>query len=156
LRLSAGATYLDSKITSNFSSAADGTPVYNDQSYTGNFKGSQLPYTPKFSANVDAEYDVPLTTSVSGFLGGTVVYMGSENGTFGTATLPNDQFEIPGYTTLDLRAGATGEGGRWRVQAYGRNVTNTVYTTSVSEYHDTSIRFRGKPAIYGLLVAFKY
>ena len=156
LRIAAGATYLKTKVTSDFSRSADGVPIFNTQNYTGNFKGSELPYTPKFSGNIDAQYDMPISSSVNAFVGGTVVYLGKQNGTFGTAVLLSNQFEIPGYTTLDLRAGVSGPDGRWKAEIYGRNVTNTVYTTSVSEYHDASIRFLGKPAVYGFSLTFKY
>ena len=40
---SASATYLKSKVTSNYSATPDGLAVYNAAGYTGNFKGSELP-----------------------------------------------------------------------------------------------------------------
>jgi outer membrane receptor protein involved in Fe transport len=156
LRLSAGATYLKSKVTSNYSATPDGLAIYNAAGYTGNFKGSELPYTPKFSANVDAQYSFPVSDSWNAFVGGGLTYQSRQNTTFHNASLPADDFTIDGYALVDLRAGVSSEDGRWRLTAYGRNITNKSYVTAVSTYLDTLIRYRGKPAVYGLSVAYRY
>lgn len=156
LNLSAGATYLQAKVNSDYSKTADGQAVFNAQGYTGNFNGSELPYTPKFSANVDGQYEFAVNGSLNAFVGGTLVYQGRQNATFQTASLPGGDFTIPGYTTLDARAGLTSTDGTWRLQVYGRNITNTTYTTAVSSYLDTSIRYRGKPVTYGVSLTYKY
>ena len=46
--------------------------------------------------------------------------------------------------------------GTWRLEAYGRNVTNEAYTTGVSAYLDTNIRYRAKPAVYGVSLSYRY
>jgi iron complex outermembrane recepter protein len=154
--LSASATYLKSKVSGTYSATPDGSAVYNAAGYTGNFQGSALPYTPKFSANFDAQYEFPLSDSIKGFLGGTVVYQGSQNTTFTNAALPATDFEIRSYATLDLRAGLTTANDRWRVTVYGQNVTDKSYVTAVSTFLDTLIRYRGRPAVYGVSVSYKY
>ena len=63
---------------------------------------------------------------------------------------------IPSYTTLDLRAGVAAEDDSWRVSVFGRNVTNETYTTGISTYLDTLVRYRGKPVVYGVSVQFQY
>ncbi|BBF69986.1 TonB-dependent receptor [Sphingomonas bisphenolicum] len=156
LRLSAGATYLKSKVKSDYSATADGFAVYNAAGYTGNFKGSELPYTPKFSANVDAQYSVPVSDSLEAFLGGGLTYQSKQNTTFHNAGLPADDFTIKGYALLDVRAGVSSSDGRWRASLYGRNITNKSYVTAVSTYLDTLIRYRGKPTVYGLSLSYKY
>jgi iron complex outermembrane receptor protein len=156
LTLSGSATYLKTKVTSDYSKTADGVPVYNTQGYTGNFKGSELPYSPKFSANADAQYQFAVNGTLNAFVGGTLVYQGKQNATFSTPTLPGSDFIIPAYTTLDLRAGVETEDGHWRLQLFGRNVTNTAYTTGVSAYLDTNIRYRGKPTVYGASLAYRF
>ena len=156
LNLSIGATYIRSKVTGDYSATPDGLAVYNASGFTGNFKGSKLPYTPEFSANFDAQYEASLSTNMKGFLGGTVLYQGKQNATFETPVLRADEFVIPSYTTLDLRAGVAAEDDSWRVSVFGRNVTNETYTTGISTYLDTLVRYRGKPTIYGVSVAYKY
>ena len=156
LDLSASATYLKSKVTGNYSATPDGSAVYNAAGYTGNFKGSELPYTPNFSANFDAQYEFPVSSALNAFAGGTAVYQGKQNTTFTNSRLPADDFEISGYTTLDLRAGITTADKRWRVTVYGQNVTNKSYVTAISTFLDTLIRYRGKPAVYGVSVNYRY
>jgi iron complex outermembrane receptor protein len=156
LDLSASATWLKSKVSGNYSATPDGSAVYNAAGYTGNFKGSKLPYTPEFSANLDAQYQFPVTSALNAFLGGTVVYQGKQNTTFTNSGLPADDFEIKGYTTLDLRAGVTTEDERWRFTVYGQNVTNKSYVTAISTFLDTLIRYRGKPAVYGVSIGYRY
>ncbi|VWX54157.1 TonB-dependent receptor [Novosphingobium sp. 9U] len=156
LHFSASGTYLKSKVKGDYAFTEDGDAVYNAAGYTGNFRGSQLPYTSKFSANFDAQYEFPVTDSANAFLGGTVVYQGKQNTTFQNAALPADDFEINAYTTLDLRAGVSSADDHWRLMVYGQNVTNKAYTTAISTYLDTLIRYRGKPAVYGVSVSYKY
>lgn len=156
LTLSASASYLKSKVTSDFRETPDGLKVYNASGYTGNFKGSVLPYTPKFSGSVDAQYEFPVSSDLKAFLGGTLTYQGRQNTTFYTPTLLANEFFIEDYALLDARVGLSGPNDRWRVSAYARNLTNKSYVTAVSTYLDTLIRYRGKPVVYGLSVAFKY
>ncbi len=156
LRISAGATYLKSKVKSDYSATADGFAVYNAAGYTGNFKGSELPYTPKFSANIDAQYSVPVSDNLEAFLGGGLTYQSKQNTTFHNDGLPADDFYIKGYALLDVRAGVSSSDGRWRASIYGRNITNKSYVTAISTYLDTLIRYRGKPTVYGLSLSYKY
>ena len=156
LDLSASATYLKSKVTGNYSATPDGSSVYNAAGYTGNFRGSELPYTPNFSGTLDAQYQFPVSPTLNAFVGGTAVYQGSQNTTFTNPGLPADDFKIDSYTTVDLRAGVTTEDNRWRFTVYGQNVTDKSYVTAVSTFLDTIIRYRGKPAVYGASVAYRY
>ena len=64
--------------------------------------------------------------------------------------------EPPLYALVDARIGFTDASGHWRVSAYGRNLTNKTYTTAVSTYLDTLIRYRGKPAVYGGSLAYNF
>jgi outer membrane receptor protein involved in Fe transport len=156
LNLSASATYLQSKVTGDYSQTPDGLAVYNASGFTSNFRGSALPYTPEFSANFDAQYETSLSSNLKGFVGGTVVYTGTQNATFETSVLQADDFIIPSFTTLDVRAGVASDDGRWRVSAFGRNVTNESYITAVSTFLDTLVRYRGRPAVYGISFQFNY
>jgi len=156
LTLSASGTYLKSEVTSSFSKTPDGSEVYNAEGYTGDFKGSTLPFTPKFSANADAQYDWHTNRSWVPFAGGNVFYQAAENTTFTNSTLLAPDFDIPSYATLDLRAGVRSDDGRWQVTAYGRNVTNKYYLTSVTAYLDTRFRLTGEPAIYGISLKLNF
>jgi outer membrane receptor for ferrienterochelin and colicin len=156
LRLGASATYLKTKVTSNYSKTPDGLNVYNAAGYTGNFKGSALPYTPKFSANADVQYEFDVSASNKAFFGGTLLYQGSQNTTFRNALLPADDFNIKGYATVDLRAGLSGADDRWKATVFGRNVFGKNYTTAISTYLDTLLRYKGRPATFGISFQYNY
>ena len=156
LRLSLAATYLKSKVTDSFSVTPDGSKVYNAEGFTGDFKDAKLPYTPQFSASADAEYEWSMGGKYSPFLGLTVFHQGSQNATFANATLPAPDFDIDGYTTLDVRTGVRSADNKWAVTAYVHNVTNKYYVTSVSFYLDAFQRFTGLPAIYGVNLHYNF
>lgn len=84
------------------------------------------------------------------------MYTGEQNATFETSVLRADDFVIPDYTTLDLRAGIASSDNSWRVSVFGRNVTDESYITAVSTFLDTLIRYRGMPATYGVSIDFSY
>ena len=156
LRLSSSATYLKTRVTSDYSSTPDGLDIYNAQGYKGNFKGSELPYTPNLSGNADIEYQFPVTSSLNAFAGGTVVYQGKQNATFHNALLLAQEFNIPGYTTVDARLGVTSADTHWKASLFGRNILNKSYTTGISTYLDTRLRYRGRPVTYGLSIGYNY
>lgn len=156
LRISIGATYLDSEVSGDYSATPDGLGVYNAAGYTGNFDGSTLPYTPEFSGNIDVQYDFAAWSGWDGFVGGSMTYQGDQNTTFETDVLKADDFAIEGYALLDLRVGVESQDGRWRATAYGRNVTDESYVTAVSTYLDTLIRYRGKPSLWGVSLGYRF
>lgn len=156
LTLSASATYLKAKVNGEFSkTVVEQQEIYNAAGYTGNFDGSELPFTPKFSANADIQYEWNMG-GVRPFIGGGLHHQSSQNTTFYTNSLPADEFEIDGYTTFDARAGIGAEDGSWTVTLYGRNVTNKRFVTAVTTYLDTRYVMTGRPAIYGISAKFRF
>src|SRR6185437_8709664 len=111
--------------------------------------GSRLPGTAKISGNFSADYNWDITDNTKGFVGASVFattarpnslilgYDPTKAGgvgpmpNFGAAPIydPNTNAligytstKLPGYTTLDLRAGV--EHGPWTVSAYVKNLTD--------------------------------
>lgn len=80
--------------------------------------GDRLPFGPKWSANLSADYSFPVVSSLSGSLGGTFKYSGERPGYWALVNRTTED----AYTQLDLRAGLESE--RWRIDAFARNVTN--------------------------------
>lgn len=158
LTLSASGTYLDSKVTKTFTQLVTDQgnfAVFNNMGWTGDFKGSQLPYTPHFMANADVQYEWKMG-SVEPFIGGTIVYQGKSNATFKNDVLRADFFEIPSYETVDLRAGVKGNDGKWTFSIYGRNVFNKYQLNSPTYYGDARFSMAMKPTIYGASFSFRY
>jgi iron complex outermembrane receptor protein len=138
LHLTAATTYLQTKIL-RFTG-------YNQAGALQDFAGTQVPFSPKFAATGDAQYDWRLSDRLGAFLGASVTYNSS---TF--AQLGDDPtYRIKAYKLLDLRAGIKGPDNRWQIEIWGNNVTNEYYYTSVFHAFDTILRFAGRPATYGI------
>ena len=151
LNLSASATYMRSKVTSD----DPANSFYNQEGYFGTFYGSRLPYTPTFTGLVDAQYEWAINGDLTAFVGGTVKRQSRSNATTGNDVLLNDEYVIKGYTTLDLRAGVSGPDNRWRISIFGRNVTDEFIVTTVFNNSDARYRYTAKPATYGVSLSFK-
>lgn len=82
--------------------------------------GDKLPNTPRFSGNLSVNKDFPITNSTTGFVGGTLSYVGNREDIF-AVTSPQRQY-LPAYAKTDLRAGAKFES--WTVNLYANNVTD--------------------------------
>jgi outer membrane receptor protein involved in Fe transport len=145
LKLNAGATYLQTVVLGN----------YLNYTYSGaldNFKGAPFPYTPKWQANADGEYDWSLSDKLGAYVGSTVTYRSDTNSEFIRVPV----MSIKSYTLLDLRAGVTTKDGRWRVQLAAYNVTDEYYWTQVGRISDAITRLTGMPATYAVSFSYRY
>jgi outer membrane receptor protein involved in Fe transport len=87
---------------------------------TGGFKGDPLPWVPKWSGAIHADYEFPLSGSTDGFVGATVSYTGKRTTEFNQRRADGSLVRIPSYTEVDLRAGANV--GRFTIEAFARNL----------------------------------
>ena len=108
----------------------------------GGVEGDTLPYTPKFSFAINGDYEWPLGPNMA-FVGASLRYTGNQRAGFRSeftgeldendqpifAPLP--QRRIPDFATLDLRAGV--DFGKFSIEAYARNVTNSHGITSLAD-----------------------
>jgi len=89
-------------------------------------KGTQLPYSMRFSGGFTATQDIRLTTNWIGFLGGGFNYVGSRPNEFvgapGPGQSPSPRTIFPAYRTLNLLAGVRYD--TLRVNLYANNVNN--------------------------------
>jgi iron complex outermembrane recepter protein len=144
LQISASGSYLDSRITDYVG--------YNTLASYGNQAGTPIPFTPKFTANSDIEYQWALSGALNAFLGGGLTYNSRANAGIGAPA----QLTIDPYALLDLRAGIRSADKRWSVTAYGHNVTNTYYWTTALHIQDGIVRYAGMPATYGVTLGYRY
>jgi iron complex outermembrane recepter protein len=156
LTLNAALTYLNSRVTSNF---------FNYSAYSLgaadsiNFKGERFPFTPKWSLQYGARYDWSLTNGLSAFVGADASYQSNTISQFGAeeaAAYDAPSQEIKAYSLLNLTAGIQSADNRWRVELWGKNVTNTYYWTTAVHYSDGIIRLAGMPATYGVSLHYRY
>jgi hypothetical protein len=147
-------TYLNSVITSS-------APGYDGFSVATNFKGDAFPDAPRYSFNADGQYSWNLNDAYSAFLGADVRFRSTTQAQLGTYGYVSGAYSspstaIPTYALLDLRAGVLSSNGHWRFEAFAHNVTDTYYWTYAARLGDTTVKFTGTPAEYGLTVAYNY
>jgi len=154
--LNGAGTYLKSKVTSDFFEFGPYPLGANDKI---NFKGESFPYTPKFSAQFGARYDWNLNDRLVAFVSGDGSYQSKSHAVFGYTEAEADNapsFIIRPYTLFNLTAGVGAADGKWRVELWGKNITNKYYWTSVNYISDETVRLAGLPATYGARVSFRY
>lgn len=137
--------YLDSKIKRYVGINAGG--IEDD------FDGALVPFSPKYQASANIDYDFPVSDSMHAFLGGSVKYRATANSIVGFS---EPTYKIDGYTLLDVRFGVRSAEDRWRLQFWGKNITNKYYWTNVVASYETLTRYPGMPASYGATVSFRY
>jgi outer membrane receptor protein involved in Fe transport len=156
LTLHGAVTYLDSQVTSDF---FDFGPYPLGQNDLINFKGEPFPFTPKWSVQYGARYDWDLNSNLKAYVSADASYQSRESAIFGSQEAAADgapALTIKPYALLNLAAGVSSANQRWRVEIWGKNVTNSYYWNSANYISDTVVRFAGMPVTYGVTVGFRY
>jgi iron complex outermembrane receptor protein len=136
-----GGTYLDSKVDGSYilSNPISGPPI--------DIGGEQFPATPRWEGIADAQYDHPISSRWTGFLGAGRTYNSEAPGAFGN--IPS--LQMPSYTLLDLRAGVTSD--KWEVLIWSHNITDRYYMVHAFRPTDTLTATTGFPATFGITVS---
>jgi iron complex outermembrane receptor protein len=173
LRLGASVTYLDSEVLTDGGARFVGPTAYGNSCTVGgapgpcDFTGSELPFTPKWSYAVNASYRYEMgsnaiivgadlrgqSSSVSTLNGRSIVFRNLPNDR--NAAFVEQPFVIPSYVVVDARLGYEFDDGRYKIMAWGKNVFNEYYVTNAAHYLDTTVRFTGMPATYGVTFSIK-
>ena len=125
-------------------------------------KGNELPFAPKVSASLAAQYDWSIGSA------GAFVRL---EGAYRDQTYPDVQNDprnlLESYTLLNARAGIQLGDGRWTIEAYARNLTDERYAVNRGTqlpllsflppfaYDETTTAF-GAPRMYGLKVTTRF
>lgn len=144
LTLGAGATYIDSKITS--------FTGFDQNGVVTNFSGAQFNLAPKWTATADLDYRFAVSQSLTASVGGGLSYHSKTTGIIGTK---DSDYDIDPYTLIDLQAGVESNSG-WSAKIWGKNVTNKYYWTNANHVVDNIIRTAGFGATYGITLGMKY
>jgi iron complex outermembrane recepter protein len=100
-------------------------------------EGDPLPDSSRFSGNLSADEEVPLSTSVTGYAGASVSYVGQRWDVFnscaaflspGMCTAAPPRQELPAYARTDIHAGVRYD--TWNAHVYLNNVTDRRGLTS--------------------------
>jgi len=156
LTLNGALTFLDSEVTSNF---FDFGPYPLGTTDLINFKGESFPFTPRWTVQYGARYDWQLTTNLTAFVSADASYQSQSSSTFGSQEAAADgapPLEIKAYGLLNLAAGVASPDQGWRVEFWGKNVTNTYYWNSVNYVSDTVVKESGLPTTYGVTLSYRY
>jgi len=93
--------------------------------------GDRLPFAPRWSTAVDAEYDHAAFADYQSFVGATWSYVGNRTSDFAaSAAVAPIQVPLPSYNTLAARVGL--ENASYRVELFGKNLTNSRGITNYS------------------------
>jgi outer membrane receptor protein involved in Fe transport len=154
LTLSASGTYIETRVGEN---PPNPTGPYGN---TANFVGQSFPYTPRWQGVLDSQYRVPISSSLYSFFGANMTARSATNGALlsGVTAVAAEEslLRIPSFTLLDLRAGIESDQGRWRVEIWGRNVTNRFYVAGATRNSDFTTRFTGMPATFGISLRYRF
>ncbi|QNA87175.1 TonB-dependent receptor [Sphingomonas sp. So64.6b] len=101
---------------------------------TGGLKGDQLPFSPKWSANLSADYEWAISGSAKAFVGGNVRLVDDQAADFDVAYRAafGRRLVLDGYGTVDLRAGV--DLGAVTITAYAKNLANERAFTNLSGF----------------------
>jgi outer membrane receptor protein involved in Fe transport len=166
-------TYLHSKVLTNNGTRFIGPTAYGNSCGTPaapaqcDFTGSELPFSPKWSYTLNADYRHDLGDSAIIFgagLRGQSSSVSTLNGrSIQFRNLTNDRkapgiglpFVIPSYAVIDARLGYEFSDKRYKVMLWGKNIFNKYYVTNAAHFLDTTVRFAGLPATYGITLSVK-
>jgi outer membrane receptor protein involved in Fe transport len=145
LSVTSGLSYVDSEVL-------DGFVNYNPNGVLTNLGGEAFPNTPKWQMVANVDYRWPISEGLNGFVGGGMTHQDKTNSQLGELQSLN----VKAYTLVDLRAGVESQTGAWRLSAWGRNVGDAYYWTAANRNLDTTVRFTGRPATYGLSLSYRF
>jgi len=158
LTLFANGTYLDGKILDFVGINVAG--VQNIQ-----FAGQRLPFTSKWQGSVGVSYETPVSDTLLMTFNSQVDMRTNAIATINDGSkLPNQRplgtgdfpFNIDGYAIVNGSIGIRTNDGRWRLSVWGKNILNKYYWDNAVKISDTTVRYTGMPATYGVTVGFRY
>jgi iron complex outermembrane receptor protein len=141
LTLFANGSYVNARLTAD-------TPAQ-----VGGFDGDPLPYNPKWQWTLGAEYERPLSASVTARAGFSWHYTSKRFTDFD----PGGQHRLSSYGQLDAHVGA--DFGRFRVDAFARNLTDSRGITNVGFFGDLNGDLAAavvRPRSFGLALGYRY
>ena len=105
-----------------------------DPLVVGAVAGDPLPFTPKYSVSVNADYQWAIGDDATASVGGSLRSLSRQTGSYDPVYLAlYGHFpRVPAYEVIDLRAGLTF--GRYSINAYVKNLINVAGITATQPY----------------------
>jgi iron complex outermembrane recepter protein len=134
--------------------------------YGNDLAGERLTFAPRFSGDLATRYSVPVAADIAAYVNAEFNYRTSAFSQYNdiTTTPPN---ELGAYGLLNGSIGLQFHGGKWQVEAWGRNLTNRLYevnqTTQLPllsflppyNYEETTTLY-GMPRTYGVALKARF
>ncbi|MCJ2187840.1 TonB-dependent receptor [Novosphingobium beihaiensis] len=162
LRLSAGYTYLDTKIKELVAPTLSADSPFETIIPRG-APGDSLSYSPKNRLTVSADVNLPVDESLGQIsFGATYTYTSRQavDGYYYTATTPSERVTIPATNLLNLNASWKNIAGSGiDLIGFATNITNEIYKTASGGGYESSgiLDFAyGPPRMYGLRVRVNF
>ncbi|HEV8333584.1 MAG TPA: TonB-dependent receptor [Steroidobacteraceae bacterium] len=95
----------------------------------GGLDGDKLPFVPKLSLNLDVDYQWPVFSNSSAYVGASVRSIRDQVAAFDVRNVDGSQREVPNYEVIDLRLGLLAD--RWSVELYVKNLDDELGRTSL-------------------------
>ncbi len=116
------------------------------------FAGQPFNYTPRLQASLLANYTFALNRDLNLTPGASFTYTGSTN-----ATLEHDPlFAMDAHRLYDVHLALTPPDRKWSLSAYGRNLRNEFYRSSVIKLGDTVFAYAGMTRVYGMTLTYDF
>lgn len=138
LTLRASAAYLETRVRGSFVTAAPLGGLVD-------VRGESFPHAPKWGVSSDLSYRFPVG-HLEGSIDGGATYRSRSKAAFGGGPL----FVIDDYVLIDATVGIGPPDGRWRVEAWGQNLGDAHYWTTVEHVQDTVTRQTGMSRTWGV------
>jgi outer membrane receptor protein involved in Fe transport len=139
-----GVTYTDAQLTEDLPEEVLDAGVIG-------FDGDRVPRIPKWSVNAQAEYETPISSTLSGFFGGNLTYRGSSFYAFESdpAGLKLDE-----YVLIGLQAGVRADS--WNATLYVENLTNKEAQVGIYSSLDGVKVYSPRPRTFGLRLSTEF
>lgn len=154
LSLNAGLAYTHARFTSfpiaDFTVPVNGCVPVLGGVCTGSANGKELPFTPEITFDIGADYQVDLPGGSSLALNATYYrssrfYGASDNVSF-----------QPAYDLVNTSVTWTDASERFSTRIWGRNLTDTLYTTTILQSTAGNVFAYGEPRTYGVTLGYRF
>lgn len=158
LRVAANAAYVDARYgnilvsCSAFRTVAGCTPT--GAAFLLNLDGQQFQNAPRWTSNLNVNYDFVVTPGLRGFVNGEVNSRSHVFFSFARDPLSRQ----PGYTLFNASAGIRTPDDRISFSLYGKNLTNKDYALTIarSPLVAGSYQYQGLQRSYGVVLGYKF
>ncbi len=142
LTLAATGAYSDSRVNSVTPAGVTALAV-----------GDPLPYNPKFSGSLSAEYRAQIANDLTGYGSAVYRYSGARHAVFSSSQFAPD-YVMPAYSLLDLHVGV--EKGPYVVDLFVKNVTDERAQIAANTFFNLAEVTVARPRTFGIAITARY